>query len=101
MDKRLELQAIFEDILGSPNVYFQPPTGYMIKYDAIVYKLSKIQNNFANNRVYKQYKKYDVTLIVRDPDSELIEKISRLPMCVFDRHFTKDGLNHYTYTLCY
>ena len=101
MDKRLELQVLFEKLLESRNVYFQPPESMRIEYDAIVYALGDIENLYANNQVYKQNTRYEVTLIVKDPDAEIIRTISKLPKCTFDRHFTKDGLNHYTYTLYY
>lgn len=54
MGSRLELQSELEKILGSRNVYFQPPASVKIKYPAIVYSRKSIDNNFANNTVYKQ-----------------------------------------------
>lgn len=101
MADRLILQATLEEILGSKNVYFQPPSNIKMQYDAIVYKRSDIQNTFADDLVYKQYDAYELTVIYRDPDSDLPRKISRLPLCRFNRHFTSDNLNHDTFTLYY
>ena len=42
MRNRLDLQKIFEDILGSKNVYFQPPESLKMKYPAIRYSLDDI-----------------------------------------------------------
>lgn len=101
MEKRLKLQAMLEEIANTRNVYFQPPESKTIKYPAIIYGLSSIVNNHADNLVYKQSKTYSLTVIDRDPDSELVDKISKLPTCRFDRHFTSDNLNHYVFTIIY
>ena len=101
MAKRLELHAKFEEILGSPNVYFQPPANVNMNYDAIKYSRKTIDNKFANDSVYKQDDAYEVTVIYRDPDSDLPRKISLLPRCSFDRHYSADNLNHDVFTLYY
>lgn len=99
MAKRVDLQTKFEEILGSRNVYFQPPTSIQMNYPAIVYSRSSILNTNANNSVYKQDIAYDVTVIYSDPDSELPMVVSRLPKCRFDRSFVADNLYHDTFTL--
>ena len=99
MGSRLELQTMLEEILGSRNVYFQPPESIKIKYPAIVYSRSDIANKSANNSVYTQSHFYELTVIDDDPDSEIVSKISKLPTCRFNRHYTSDNLNHDTFTL--
>ena len=99
MDKRLELHSIFVSILGSNNVYYQPPASVQMKYPAIVYSRKNIENLHANNAVYKQLNSYEVTVIDEDPDSEIVGKVSKLPMCSHDRYFTSDNLNHDVFTL--
>ena len=99
MGTRLELQSIFEELLGSRNVYFQPPESIKLKYPAIVYSRRPIENDFANDGVYSQSLSYEVTLIDDDPDSEKVSKMSRLPKCRHDRHFKSDNLNHDVFTL--
>ena len=101
MDKRLELHEKLVSILGSRNVYFQPPAGLFIKYPAIVYKLSDINNTFADNEVYRQSYYYTVTVIDSDPDNETFKLVSRLPGTRFDRHFSSENLNHYVFTIYY
>lgn len=99
MGTRLELQSILENILGSGNVYFQPPETIKINYPCIVYKRSYEKINFADNKPYNNTKRYLVTVIDRDPDSNIPDKISKLPMTMFDRHMTLNGLNHDIYNL--
>lgn len=99
MASRPDLQTLLENILGSSNVYFQPPEGFRLKYDCIVYSRKDIENVHANNDVYKQDNAYEVIVIYRDPDSELPFEIAKLPLCRFDRHYTSDNLNHDVFTL--
>lgn len=99
--RRLQLDAILRVALGSSNVYFQPPTSVKMSYPAIVYSLANINNDFANDGVYLSLTRYSVTLIVKDPDSELIGTIAALPNCQFDRCYTSDNLNHYVFTIYY
>lgn len=94
MKTRLELQAMLEEVLGARRVYFQPPASVKMSYPAIVYSRSFIENNYANNEVYKQNNRYELIVIDKNPDSEIVRKISLLPRCRFDRHYVADGLNH-------
>ena len=99
MASRLELQTLLENTLGSENVYYQPPDSIEMKYPAIVYVRGDIKNLPANNGVYIQYFGYDVTVIDEDPDSEIVMKVSKLPMCNWNRRFVSDNLNHDVFKL--
>lgn len=99
MGQRLELQDLLEMILGSRYVYFQPPASVQMEYPAIVYARDDLATNFANNHPYRFTQRYTVTIIDRNPDSEIPLKIANLPMSVFNRYFAADNLNHDVYTL--
>lgn len=99
MPSRLELQTLLEQVLGSQNVYFQPPESIKIKYPAIVYGLDDIKNSFANDGVYSSKKQYKITVIDEDPDSEIVDRIIALTVCRYNRHFSSDNLNHDIFTL--
>lgn len=99
MASRLELQTLLETILGSSNVYFQPPPSIQIKYPAIRYVRSGIDNLLADDDTYLQDYSYDITVIDRDPDSEIVRAVSRLPFCKFIRHYAADNLNHDVFKL--
>lgn len=101
MGSRLELQNLLESILGSRNVYYQPPESIKIKYPAIIYSRNDIDNNFADDIVYMQNHTYQIIVIDANPDSEIVNKISKLPMCRYDRHYTSDNLNHDVFILNY
>ena len=99
MHSRIDLQTVLEGILGSRNVYFQPPASVKMKYPAIVYSRKNFDNRFANNSIYKQDTAYEVIVIDRNPDSDLIQKMFTLPYCSYDRHYEADNLNHDVFTL--
>ncbi len=91
---RLNLQTMLETLLGSRNVYYQPPESVKMLYPAIVYSRSNIDNTFADNLVYMQTHAYQLIVIDEDPDSEIVKKVSALPTCRFVRHIEKDDHNH-------
>lgn len=99
MAPRTQLQSLLEELLGAENVYFQPPPSLTMVHPAIVYKLDRINIDHANNKPYKHMKRYQVTVIDRDPDSDIPDKVATLPTCSFDRSFTADGLNHSAFNL--
>ncbi len=99
MGLRLQLQVLLETILGSDNVYFQPPANVQMEYPCIVYSRDSTQTSFADNNPYRFTKRYQVTVIDRNPDSNIPERVGALSMCLHDRTFASDNLNHYVFTL--
>ena len=103
METRLRLDTALRKILrcvtGKENLYFQPPSGYKLKYPCIVYSESRRQNLHANDVVYAQHRFYTVTVIDPDPDSKLKAAVSVLPKCAYDRNFVSDNLYHTTFTI--
>ena len=99
---RLELHEELCSILGSRNVYFQPPESVKLAYPCIVYYRSGVDKRNANNRVYAKTNRYEITVIDKNPDIEIADKLmDHFPMCSFDRRFTSDNLNHSILTLYY
>lgn len=101
MGRRLNLHEELCLLLGTRNVYFNPPESVRMKYDAIRYTRKSIENRHANDSVYHQRDCYEVTAIYQDPDSNLPREISKLPLCRFDRHYVADNLCHDVFTLYY
>lgn len=94
MGKRLDLQTLLETIPGAKKVYFQPPENLVIEYPCIVYMRDNVDTKFANNSPYRRTKRYQVTVIDRNPDSEIPDEVGGLPLCRFSRHFVNDNLHH-------
>lgn len=99
MGTRTDLQSALETLLGSRNVYFQPPPTLQMNYPCIVYNLDDIDTKFADNGPYAVEKRYSLTVIDKDPDSSIIDKVIMLQKCIFDRHFVTDNLNHNIFIL--
>ncbi len=100
-DRRLQLHEILCDVLGSRNVYFQPPESIKMNYPAIVYGRDVIKNSYANDGIYLTLRRYSVTVIDKNPDSPIVGKVAALPTSRFNRHYEKDNLNHDVYTIFY
>lgn len=94
---RLELQIVLEGIAES--VYFQPPSNVQMSYPCILYNIHDEDVKHAGNRRYLHTKRYQVTVVDRNPDSELPDVVGDLPLCDFERFFIADGLNHFIYNL--
>lgn len=99
MAPRLELQTLLETILGTDNVYFQPPTNTGLQYPCIIYKRDYAASTYADDIPYHYTQRYSVIIIDRNPDSPIPRRIADLPLCVYDRFYTADNLNHDVFTL--
>ena len=101
MASRLDLHEVLCSVLGTRNVYFQPPESVKMQYPCIVYERSAVNTRFADNELYMRKKRYTVTVIDKNPDSEIPDKVASIPMCAFDRNFTSDNLNHDVFSIYY
>lgn len=101
MATRLELQSELEKLLGSRNVYYQPPESVKMQYPGIRYSKSNIDTKYAGNKKYINKTRYEITVMDLKPDNPVIEKILELPYSSYDRPYTSDNLNHDVITLYY
>lgn len=101
MNHRYELHELLCDILGNRNVYFQPPENVRLKYPCIVYERSDIRNRNADNNTYRQTFHYLITVIDPNPDSDIVNSLSKQSKVRFNRHFVSDGLNHDVFSIYY
>lgn len=97
-DRRLQLHNLLKT-LGTDNVYFQPPANVQMQYPCIVYKRDQADTKFAGNYPYNYTQRYQVTVIDTNPDGGLLSKVASLPMCLFNRFFTANDLNHDVFVL--
>lgn len=98
---RQNLQKKLEELLGTKNVYFQPPASTKMEYTAIRFSLKNIDVRHANNAIYSRMNCYEIIVIARRPEDPVNDKIMDLPYCKFDRHYDSDNLSHDVYTLYY
>ena len=85
-----------------PNVYFQPPSNIQMKYPCIVYNKTKRMRHFASDVIYMSQQEYQLTVIERDPDSDVADRLEKhLPHCGINQYFTVENLYHITLSLYY
>lgn len=99
-ERRLELQGKLKELC--PNVYFQPPSNISLNYPCIIYHKDGVDAARANDSVYTTSQQYQVTVIEKDPDSDLGDQVLHgFEMCVMIAQFTMDNLNHTSLNLTY
>ena len=99
MGSRLDFHNILKEI--TPNVYYQAPTNITMRYPCIKYSRNSIDNKYGSDEVHIQNRSYTVVVMDYNPDSEFVDKLSKLPMCSFGCHYVADNLHHYIFTLYY
>lgn len=100
MNKRIDLHNLLLELAG-PNVYYQIPSNMKMKYPAVKYERGRIDNNHADNIVYSQNTSYTITVISKNPDEPIVEKISKIPTCEYDRDYIIDNLYHTVFKIYY
>lgn len=102
MASRLNLHEELCALLGSRNVYFQPPESVKLKYPCIVYSRTGADTTYADDQTYNMTYQYSVQVISGDPDNELAKELAfYFPMCRFMRRFVIDNLYHDNLNLYY
>lgn len=99
MDRRLQLQTLLSGIPEVAKVYFQEPPANMMEYPCIIYNLDNRLTTHADNNPYRSTKRYQVTVIDRDPSSTIPDVIATLPLCSFSRKFTAANLHHEVFNI--
>jgi len=97
MGLRLDLHQILETF--TPNVYFQPPNNIELNYPCIIYKRDFADTKFADDIPYNHRLRYQIMVIDPNPDSDIPGKVASMPMCLFNRFYTADNLNHDVYNV--
>lgn len=99
MESNPTLQSKFEELLGTRNVYEDPPESVKMKYTAIKYSKTGENVRFANNGRYIRRNRYEVIVIAHELDDPVIEKLLVLPYCSWERHYVSNNLHHDVLTL--
>ena len=97
MASRLTLDQTLREFTN--NVYYQPPTSTKMQYPAIRYSRNDISIRHADDDSYNQTRGYEIIVIDRDPDSPIVDAISKLQGIKHGRHYAADGLNHDVFTI--
>lgn len=102
MGSRFELHDELCQVLGTKNVYFQPPATVRMKYPAIRYTGAGIDTRRANDKVYMSTRRYEGVVIDSNPDSAIpYSLLSHFQMCELGSPYPSDNLNHFPFTIYY
>jgi hypothetical protein len=99
LDETQAIQTLFETLVSDNpedkiQTYFQPPDGTRMIYPCIVFERYQATSFFANNSPYLTKKRYLVTVMDKNPNSEIPNLVAKLPFSFFQRFFATSGLNH-------
>lgn len=101
MDKRLEFHEKLVEILGSRNVYFQPPESVKLNMPCIIYNRNDVDVKYADDQVYLKNISYQVIYVDKNPDSAIIDKLIEFRYSRYLRHYISDNLNHDVFIIKY
>ena len=96
---RLTLQGKLEEILGSRNVYYNPPESQKMNFPCIVYTKTYIKGIHADNNKYLDFTTYKITVVSKTPDHPAGKAIHNLPTTEFSTNYVKNGFYHEVYIL--
>lgn len=99
MSSRNELQGKLEELLKSKHVYYNPPSTLKMEYPCIRYSLKVIKSRFANSAPYSLLPCYELIVIAKESDHEVIKDLMMLPYCTHVNHYKADNLNHDVLTI--
>lgn len=99
LSTRIELQRYLERVLGSKNVYFEPPETLKMRYPCIVYNLSRMNPTNADNLSYRVSQEYDIQYITREPEVDIPMRLAYTKRFRAGQHFVADGMHHFNYSV--
>ena len=99
MASRPDLQKALVNVLGSKNVYFQPPESVKLQYPCIIYEEARGSSIRADDRLYLYRKAYSVVYIDKNPDADVPDKIRDFLLCDSGSPYKADNLNHWPFTI--
>lgn len=102
MDHRKQLQNILEHIDGVAHVYSNPPSRGM-EYPCILFRRTKRNAVYANNKKYIKGEEFRLTFITKDETTApyVLDQLEELQYCDAGTIYAKDGLNHYVYSITF
>lgn len=103
MDLHTELKNLFENYPKKVWLYYQPPSTIKMHYPCIVYNRDVDKVFSADNGYWSSTRKYVLTCVTDDPDSDMLDMIVRhFPMCrPSTSPYVMDNLYHFVASLYY
>lgn len=93
-----DLLHLLQKAANHNRVYFQPPENLKIGYPAVIFHLSKVKLDHADDVPYKGAREYSITLIAKEPEPDVLDEILKIPYTTLDTTYIVDGMNHFVFT---
>lgn len=103
MDRRIEFDNLLKTILGSDNVYFQPPESKKLDYPCIIYNFAQDDVKYADDEIYSLKHKYSIRYIAlpKDFDGHMKDRITKILKVPCTQTYASNGLYHCVFTKTY
>ena len=101
MASRLELQTYLETIPTVKAAYYSPNENINMMYPCIVYRLNDVKTDYADDTLYNAVNQYQITVIDRDPTTQIGRAILTELLGTWMRNFNTNNLYHEVYTAYY
>lgn len=100
--RRLKLHEELTDILGTSNVYFDPPESIRMQYPCIIYERESGHIDYADNSTYRYTQEFQLTYVDHKVNNDILMKLlNHFQMIRYSRHFVADNLHHDVFYLYY
>lgn len=95
----MRLHEVLSAVPGVKAAYYAPPASIQMVYPCFLYSLEGVPSTKADNLSYLRNRRWSVTLITEESETDIFDYMLNLPFSEFDRHYVADGLNHFVFTL--
>lgn len=101
MNDRISFRDRLEEVVGEGiKLYFQPPEGLKLTFPCIVYEMANVEIKKADNSPYIGHKRYTVTVIDKNPDSDIYMNIlNGFEHAKYSNTFKSDNFYHYVISI--
>lgn len=93
MDRKTLHQNLI-NVLGTNQVFYEPPETVRMSYPSIVYSKGRINSMYAENKRYRNYTSYTIIVISKTPDLDVVNKILDWEYASYNRGYKADNLYH-------
>lgn len=95
LDDRMVLKTRLEMLSPTTKRYYQAPPSEGMEYPCFLYAPKSGVTLEADDRPYRFFPTFDLTIITKDPDDPLVKLVANnLIGCRFDRYWVVDNLHH-------
>lgn len=93
-ERRLELHRKLVALLGSPNVYHQPPENLALRFPAIIYSRTDYDVAHADDIPYHVTRQWQVSVVSQEPSNAIVDALMKWPMTTFKASYVVDRMRH-------